>query len=249
MAKTDDTLFLLFSGIALGAVGYFAYKQRAPTFAYYGNSEYSHDYSLPISVSEQPSEYYSEFVSESSIYPDTVENTPQAVATESDNFIVRFFGNMKMSDVDPLLLYNPNISAFLRMIRVGEGTADDGGYNRLFGGGTFDSFSWHPNIKVSKSGYTSTAAGAYQFLYSTWNDTAKAMGLNDFSPASQDLGALGRLAYRGAINDILAGNFTRALQKTSKEWASLPYSPYGQPTISLSRAKTLYASYGGTINA
>jgi muramidase (phage lysozyme) len=239
--NSEQTLFFLFSGLILGVVGFVAYKQRAQTYAYYGDSGYDVTQNTPTS--------YTDYTSESNIYQDAVENTPQSVAVSSDNFITKFFGNMKMGDVDPSLLYNQNIAAFLKMTRVGEGTADAGGYNRLFGGGTFNSYAWHPNILVVKNGYRSTAAGAYQFKYSTWQDTAKAMGLIDFSPPSQDLGALGRLAYRGAINDILAGNIYKAIEKTRNEWVSLPGATAKQPTISLTRALNAYVSAGGIITA
>lgn len=154
-----------------------------------------------------------------------------------------------MRAVDRNLLYHPQIMAFLRVIRKGEGTADMGGYNRLFGGNSFPSYSRHPNILVVKNGYRSTAAGAYQFLKSTWDETAQAMGLPDFTPFSQDVGALGRLAFRGAIDDILAGRFDDALKKTAREWASLPGSPYGQPTISRNLALAVFKDSGGTVAA
>jgi hypothetical protein len=35
------------------------------------------------------------------------------------------------------LLREPNVQAFLRVIRAGEGTADDDGYRRQFGGKLF----------------------------------------------------------------------------------------------------------------
>jgi muramidase (phage lysozyme) len=154
-----------------------------------------------------------------------------------------------MKTVDRAALGHPNVQAFLRVIRTGEGTADDGGYRRLFGGGTFSSFDDHPRQVVKKGGYVSTAAGAYQFLASTWDETKKQMGLPDFSPRSQDLGALGRVAARGALADVLAGRFDSAVRKCAWEWASLPGSPYGQPVISWERARAIFANAGGNIYA
>lgn len=151
----------------------------------------------------------------------------------------------RMREVTPALLNNGNMRAFLRVIRTGEGTADAGGYARLFGGGKFESFADHPRITVRKSGYVSTAAGAYQFIASTWDETRRIMGLPDFSPASQDLAAVGRIAARGALPDVLAGRFDIAIKKVAREWASMPGSPYGQPVISLDRARAVYASAGG----
>lgn len=142
-------------------------------------------------------------------------------------------------------LANKNVKAFLQVIRKGEGTADSNGYRRIFGGQLFSGFADHPRITVKKSGYTSSAAGAYQFIISTWDETRRIMGLSDFSPASQDAAAVGRIAARGALDDVKAGRFELAVKKCAKEWASLPYSPYGQPTISIATAQGVYAQNGG----
>jgi muramidase (phage lysozyme) len=150
-----------------------------------------------------------------------------------------------MARVPRSVLSDRNVQAFLRVIRAGEGTSDEAGYRRIFGGQLFTSFADHPRITVSKSGYTSTAAGAYQFIASSWDETKRVMGLSDFTPASQDYAAVGRIAARGALDDVLAGRFDVAIKKVAREWASMPGSPYGQPTISLDKARTLYASAGG----
>lgn len=161
-------------------------------------------------------------------------------------------GTMKlsaMSRVTTADVLNQNVQAFLRVIRRGEGTSGENGYRMLFGGGLFSSYASHPDTLVIRSGYRSTAAGAYQFLTSTWKETARAMGLADFSPASQDRGAVGRIAARGALDDVVAGRFDAAIKKCAKEWASLPYSPYGQPTISMSVASQVFAQAGGVVSA
>lgn len=155
----------------------------------------------------------------------------------------------KMADVAPQMLSLPNVAALLRVIRAGEGTADEAGYRRLFGGALFEGFADHPRRLVVKNGYRSTAAGAYQFLESTWDETARRMNLPDFSPRSQDLAALGRIAARGALDDAIAGRLGAALAKIAPEWASMPGSPYGQPTISSARAAQVFAASGGTLAA
>lgn len=146
------------------------------------------------------------------------------------------------------LLLNPNIQAFLQVIRKGEGTLGAGGYTILFGGTHFSSFVAHPNILITKSGYSSTAAGAYQFLSKTWRGVQSSIGLPDFSPHSQDVGAVYQLAARGAIKDIVNGNITLAIKKCSPEWASLPFSKYGQPTQKLSTALAFYKAQGGVMS-
>lgn len=173
-------------------------------------------------------------------------------ATQSTaEFIDNISGGMlkvsNMSRVNPFDLNNANVQALLRVIRTGEGTAGADGYRTIFGGRTFDSFADHPRVTVKSGGYTSTAAGAYQMLASTWDETKRIMGLSDFSPRSQDLAALGRIAARGALDDAKAGRFDQAIAKISREWASLPGSPYGQPTISWDKARNIFAMAGGEI--
>jgi muramidase (phage lysozyme) len=142
-----------------------------------------------------------------------------------------------------------NVKAFLAVIRNGEGTADEAGYRRMFGGELFSDMRDHPRQKITKKlggkPITSTAAGAYQFLSRTWDEVAKALSLKDFSPRSQDLGAVFLIWRRKALDDVLAGRFETAVEKCAKEWASLPGSPYGQPVKTMSEARRVYAANHG----
>lgn len=144
---------------------------------------------------------------------------------------------------------SPNLKAFLMMIRWCEGTAGVNGYRTLFGGGLFDSYADHPRKVVSKSGYTSTAAGAFQALAGTWDDFCRAKGKHDFSPASQDEFAEWCIARRGARADVEAGNVEAAIARCNREWASLPGSPYGQPVRTLAWCLQKYREAGGGIDA
>lgn len=150
-------------------------------------------------------------------------------------------------------LANPNLAAFLRVIRAGEGTSEPNGYLTMFGGEFAVSFADHPRRAITKTlggePITSTAAGAYQFLASTWDGLVKQYGFHDFSPPCQDQGAAALIAGRGALDDVLAGRFESAIKKCNREWASLPGSPYGQPTLTMARAKTIYAAAGGSFAA
>lgn len=176
---------------------------------------------------------------------DVLNSTAQTTAQFLDGATGGYLKISAMARVSPTLLQNKNVQAMLRVIRTGEGTADAGGYSRLFGGGNFTGFADHPRQKITKWGLTSTAAGAYQFLALSWDETKRTMGLVDFSPASQDLAALGRLAARGALDDVVAGRFTSAIKKINREWASLPGSPYGQRTMQFSAALAIYQGTGG----
>lgn len=149
--------------------------------------------------------------------------------------------------IDPRnVLNDPNVRAFMAVIRMAEGTADAGGYSRLFGGGQFTSYADHPRIHVPFRNTTSTAAGAYQILQGTWDEIAAKYDLPDFSPSSQDIAAVGLIKRRGALGDVLAGRFASAIQKCNREWASLPGSPYGQPTITMAKAAAILAGNGVT---
>lgn len=176
---------------------------------------------------------------------DLVDTPVQALAEQFDNITGGVMGVSKMSQVTDDMVNHPNVQAMLAVIRKGEGTADANGYRRLFGGSLFTSFADHPRVKITAGGYTSTAAGAYQFLASTWDETARIMRLADFSPANQDRGAVGRLVYRKALDDVINGRFESAMSKIGKEWASMPGSPYGQPVISIETAMNTYSRAGG----
>jgi len=170
-----------------------------------------------------------------------------------------------------------NIAAFLWMIRNCEGTSGSTGYQTMFTGAIFDpdsptfkatnsytqkfdgqpnnaqGFKDHPNLAITAGingkGLTSTAAGAYQFLYTTWKEIQKQLSLPDFSPTSQDQACIQLLKRRGALDDIKAGRFTQAVIKCNKEWASLPGSPYNQHPKDMSVALGFIKSGGGTVFA
>jgi muramidase (phage lysozyme) len=136
------------------------------------------------------------------------------------------------------------MKAFLWMIRWCEGTANPDGYRTLFGGRLFDSFADHPRqlirFKLKGVTYKSSAAGAYQFLRSTWDSLVKMYGYKDFSPENQDAAAIQLIKGRRAYQDVLNGDIVTAIKKCNREWASLPGSPYGQPVKTMSECLRVY---------
>lgn len=148
-------------------------------------------------------------------------------------------------------LDSANVQAFLRMIRVGEGTSGLNGYHMLAGGKTFTDLRWHPNILVEiKSGtrtIPSTAAGAYQILYRTWGDLVAQYAFADFGPDSQDKAAVALINGRGALEAVTKGRLAPAIQMCAFEWASLPGAPYGQPERTWQQAEADYLANGGTV--
>lgn len=146
-------------------------------------------------------------------------------------------------------LENKNVAAFLKAIRLGEGTTDDMGYYRIVGGGTFSDDSVHPGVKVWIERYKvwSTAAGAYQIIRPTWAGLQKQYGFDDFMPDTQDEAAVALIAGRGALDDVIAGRFAVAVAKCAAEWASLPGSKAGQRTEDLASVLRVYLAAGGVV--
>lgn len=147
-------------------------------------------------------------------------------------------------------MMSANLRAFLALIRHCEGTAGPDGYRTMFGGELFDSFTDHPRRLIQRQlrgagRITSSAAGAYQFLSGTWDECRAALKLPDFSPESQDRAATFLVKRRGALDEVEAGKLAEAIALCAKEWASLPGSPYGQPTKSLDECMRVYRAAGG----
>ena len=142
--------------------------------------------------------------------------------------------------------------AMLDTIAFTEGTAGscgEDGYNTGYAFHCFSSCTHHPGIAWTAGGITSTAAGRYQFLSTTWSR----LGLGSFVPSHQDIGAMMLIEERGVslptTRALTATEFANAMKKLSLEWASLPYSPYGQPTVSLAKARAKYCSFAGCSTA
>lgn len=138
--------------------------------------------------------------------------------------------------------------AMLNTIAFTEGTAGRGGtdgYNVTFAYHYFSSCVRHPDLAITSGGYTSTAAGRYQFLYSTWTG----LRLPNFEPNNQDVGGMKLINQRGVTlpttRALTATEFANAMSRLNKEWASLPGSPYGQPTYSLATTRKKYCSFAG----
>jgi muramidase (phage lysozyme)/murein DD-endopeptidase MepM/ murein hydrolase activator NlpD len=105
----------------------------------------------------------------------------------------------------------------------------------------FNSFADHPRVRQRSGRYVSDAAGRYQFLSTSWDRFKKIANVPDFSPKSQDLAAVAYLKTLSAYTAINNGDLEGAIRKSASTWASLPGSPYGQPTQTLAQAKKTYA--------
>ena len=141
----------------------------------------------------------------------------------------------------------PERRALLNTIRYAEGTWKNGrdlGYRILYGGGQFEDLSRHPERVVVKR-YSSAAAGAYQFLPTTWQEVAQRLELPSFAPEHQDQAALHLVKKRGALQEIDRNGLTKAaMNRLAPEWASFPthagQSAYGQPVKSHAELVAFY---------
>lgn len=151
---------------------------------------------------------------------------------------------------------DPRVEALLLTIRKAEGTSGREGYRIQFTGRKFSSFNKHPDEKICAYipvlGYEecSTAAGAYQYLTTTWNEIVAANPhITSFSPQNQDRAAIILLKELKVIPILLKRKYptNKELEKVffsiNKTWASIYGAPYGQGTKSLSFLVNTYNGY------
>ena len=151
-----------------------------------------------------------------------------------------------------------NLTAFLRMIMVSEGTARAANPYAVTYGYKFviTDFSDHPAVLGWRGepldslggeyvGKWSTAAGAYQIIKPTWEALKGRLSLPDFGPASQDAAATELIREAQALDLVNAGRIADAIPLCREIWASLPGGTSGQPQRSFAYLMQSYASAGG----
>jgi muramidase (phage lysozyme) len=161
------------------------------------------------------------------------------------------------------MLSEQNLRAFLALIAYAEGTDSEAEPYRVCYGykHTIRSLADHPAVTGEwrgerlpdrmcrgaglKPGCVSTAAGRYQILKPGWLDGKRALGLPDFSPASQDRWAVWKIGKRGALEAARDGRIAEAINLCRAEWASLPGAGYGQPERKLAALIGTYTDAGG----
>lgn len=146
----------------------------------------------------------------------------------------------------------PTTLAYMRMVMAAEGTYDPGRpeldpYKVIVGYSMMDGFDDHPRKLVCTRNWCSDAAGAYQFLSTTWDDMRRRFDQwpdgPAFGPKAQDWGFLylhgltnGHWHLRSAIalGDghlwIDYGRWASAIFADSNQWASLPGHNIGEST-------------------
>jgi muramidase (phage lysozyme) len=155
------------------------------------------------------------------------------------------------------IVKNPNIIAANKTVRHTEGTNADDGYSYLFGSNPkntrrFTDFSKHPNIaEPFGENEHSTAAGAFQILYPTYQQLCAKYGFADFTPETQDLMFCAILDEINMLEKVVNGYFmiTQVQDAMGGQWASLPLSKYGQPIHSLVDVQDYYEQMGGIVQS
>lgn len=153
---------------------------------------------------------------------------------------------------------NKNVAAFLALIRRVE-SADD--YGVIAGGARFTDFSEHPYVRewdrVKPLG--TTASGAYQMVRATWAMARDALGLEDFSPASQDAAAEWLLKYKvpgqnivmpegtGNYELVAAGRFDEAIAALRLEWEAFDRMLAGRYHVTLAQAREYLQANGAVL--
>ena len=143
-------------------------------------------------------------------------------------------------------LPHPNVQAFYQVVRFKESSLDDSAYRMVNGGPPITDFSRHPyeGLKTTEGGH---AAGAPQFIPTTWGGLQRKYGFTDFSPPNQDLGYVGCLIERNALGLVMEGRFDEAVVACRKEWSSLPGAAESRATWTMDKARDLYVRAGGSL--
>lgn len=178
----------------------------------------------------------------------------------TESKVLHFYPSAFLTDLSISSEAELRVRAFMRMIRVCEGTTTNSGYERLFGGQSFikdynRTFDDHPQIKItrinkkSQKKYISSAAGAYQVMGYTWSDAStvywrKKYIIKDFSPESQDFLCVVFLKEKvrgNALSMIVNNKIKEAIEDgCSYEWASLPPGRHGQPIKTMDECLRYY---------
>lgn len=159
------------------------------------------------------------------------------------------------------LLKNQNVIAFLALIRQGEvGTTGDSGYRVVNGGCTFEGDAYPyksaslsaarkfcPCPKTKPNCDRTTASGAYQFTFATWNMVSAEGKLKSFDKANQDAGAVVYLAGLGALGYVMTGLTISAIKAsaTLAGWSSMPGGK--EPRWTMEQALQFYKKSGGKV--
>lgn len=141
-----------------------------------------------------------------------------------------------------------NMAAMLAVIRAVESRDN---YYIIAGGDRFTDTREHPFVlnPQRRRPLGTTASGAYQMVVGTWTMARDALGLRDFSPASQDAAAAWIIQYKrpASYAYVLAGRFADALAALRREWEAFDKMLSGTYPVTLAQAASIFEANGGTL--
>lgn len=163
-------------------------------------------------------------------------------------------------------MQNTNMQAVQTMVMRAEGTANQPDPFRVCYGykHTIFNLSDHPAVtgewkgeplsatQCKGAGFgpgcVSTAAGAFQINKPTWLEAKRALGLPDFTEASQRKAMAWIVGQQGATSAVERGDIQSVIKLISKRWASLAGAGYaGQQERSLGTLIAYYQDAGGAV--
>ena len=129
-------------------------------------------------------------------------------------------------------LKNPKVRAFLDTVAETEGGEYHFKYGAVKG---LENDPWRFTDESTHPGWgrggKRSPAGRYQMTIGTWREHKNKVGLDDFSPATQDVLAIEELRSAKALDAVKAGHFDAAVleidkknKRASGKWESLPSS-------------------------
>jgi len=203
-------------------------------------------------------DYYSKRIGELRSDADAIRNTPLPSFSSPDSTDTSPNTSPSPSpSPSPAVSGSDGWAKLSKVLRTGEGTLGDQGYTTQFTGTQFSDMSAHPRQIRTSGSLSSDAAGAYQFLSTTWDEAKSALSLPEFSADSEEKSGRFLAKRRGVNPDTVYSNideFREAMDKLAPEWASMPYSGqgvngggngssyYGQGGLSLQEAWQIYNS-------
>lgn len=172
----------------------------------------------PIGQGGKPQRYYPEDFANALTNPRAAEGQPSQLPQQQTSGAGSGGGEIPPEGV--------------RLLNAIAGT-ESPGYDVMNGGQRFSDMTRHPLKRgQAAKGGTTSASGRYQFVRGTWDEAAKALGLTDFSPASQDKGAwwLAQRDYkantgRDLLTDLKSGNNEAIRKGLGSTWRGLADNP------------------------
>lgn len=144
-----------------------------------------------------------------------------------------------------------NAQRWLATLKYAEGTQDKS-YSTAFSGKQYDNNKPHPGtVYTSKSGRSSAAHGAYQFMPDTWKDIHG--GKNPpMTKENQDKAALWLMKNRAGIDPDKTPITKESVSKLAGTWASFPNaegkSAYNQPVKNYKELEKIWKESGDNNN-